>query len=88
MAAIRGATRKITPNDVEGIQETNRRISLRRVTVVGHWGDPQLHQRDDSDGELVLDSEYLSAGLSAVGQDRHWGSACTVAGALLWISAP
>lgn len=71
MAAIRGATRKITPNEVEGIQETNRSISPQRCSVVGHWSDPQLDQMDDLNNRLLLDSGYLSAGLSAVGQDRR-----------------
>jgi len=68
MAAIRGAIRKITPNDVEGIQETNRRLSLPRVIVVGLWSDPNLHQSDDLIVVPVLDSGYFSAGLSANGQ--------------------
>jgi hypothetical protein len=69
MAAIRGAIRKITPNDVEGIQETDKRVSPSWVTVVGHWSDPKLHQTDDLFGVPVPDSEYLSAGLSAGRQD-------------------
>jgi hypothetical protein len=69
MAAIRGAIRKITPNDVEGIQETNRRVSPPRVIVVGLWSDPKLHQMDDLIGVPVLDSGYFSAGLSADRQD-------------------
>ena len=69
MAAIRGAIRKITPNDVEGIQETNRRVSPPGVIVVGHWSDPKLHQTDDLTVVPVLDSGYLSAGLSADRQE-------------------
>ena len=69
MAAIRGAIRKITPNDVEGIQETDRRLSPAWVIVVSHWSDPKLHQSDDLIAVQVFDSGYLSAGLSADRQE-------------------
>ena len=69
MAAIRGAIRKITPNDVEGIQETNRRVSPTWTSVVVHWSDLEVHQRDDLIAVPVIDSGYFSAGLSANGQD-------------------
>ena len=65
MAAIRGAIRKITPNDVEGIQETDRRLSPAWVIVVGHSSDPKLHQSVDLITVQLFDSGYLSAGLSA-----------------------
>lgn len=69
MAAIRGAIRKITPNDVEGIQETNRRLSPPGVIVVGHSSDPELHPSDDLIVVPVLDSGYFSVGLSADRQE-------------------
>ena len=69
MAAIRGAIRKITPNDVEGIQETDRRVSPAWVIVVGHWSDSKLHQSDDLIAVQLSDSGYLSAGLSADRQE-------------------